>query len=602
MESTSRKRSHHDFAEHEAGEPTDFQDTNHLDSSSDKENNVSLMPPERLVCSPMKSSPGLTASGSSPLDGNSPSPNLTSNRVLCDSAVPAPVQKLPLPQRKKAKRSKQDPEETKLQREKERELKKQEAEKQREIKRQEVEKKKQEEKDKKAAERVAKKEAEKKKKDEENAKKMRSQPKLTNMGITMRNSSTPQNKHTTTKPDENDTNPTGTSSKVAVTSISAYDQLFKPFFVKENVTVAKIPYEMDEETREVKSEILSEYVEGKRGEVALNHTSLLEALKLPFPSKRRRGRVYPSVKKIMAEYHELSSLPVDLTTKSQNEQIQHTLEALRAVPVKSLKFKEDVRPPYVGTISGLPAGVKSLRPVARNPISKNILPLDYDYDSEAEWQEEDGEDVDELDDEDDDMDIDEDMDGFLDDSDDIGPARLVFSGGMEPECTGLCWENRKRLNSPARVYKYRMEFILESLDHHSGIDPFSDLYWKSAADNEPSTASESAPATIAGSCLLAASNIVPNPMASSSTTNGPKALTQGIAAGKKSPMPLPREMHDKLINLMKTKPALSKVGIIELFASEEKCSKIQIKASFDLLAESTGKRGKNAKWKLKDDV
>ncbi|KAK3359868.1 chromatin assembly factor 1 subunit A-domain-containing protein [Lasiosphaeria hispida] len=583
MESTSRKRSRHDFAEHEADEPIGFQDSSHLDSSSDKENNVSLMPTERLACSPMKSSPGLTASGSSPFDDNSPSPNPTPNRAPCDSTLPAPAQKLALPQRKKVKRSKQDREKAKELKDAEREMKKQEAEKQREIKRQ-ADAKKQEDKDKKAAEKAAKKEAEKKRKAEEDAKKKRSQSKLTDMFTV--DASTPQKKGT---------------------GVSAYDQLFKPFFVKEHVTVAKSPSEMDDATRELKSTILGEYVEGKRGEVKLDHTDLIKALRMPCSSKRLRGRVYPSVKKIMAKYHELSSLPIDLTTKSQNEQIRHTLEALKAVPVKSLKFKEDVRPPYVGTISGLPTGVRSLRRIARNPISKNILPLDYDYDSEAEWQEEDGEDVDELDDEDDDMEIDEDMDGFLDDSDDAGPARLVFSGGMEPESTGLCWENRKRLNSPAKVYKYRMEFILESPDHHSGIDPFSDLYWKPAAGNEPSTASasasasESAPVTIA-SCLPATSNTVPSPMGSSATSNGPKTLTQGTAGTKKLQQPLHSDMHNKLLSLMKTKPTLSKIGIIELFASEEKCPRAQIKVSFDLLTTHAGGKGRSAKWKLKDDI
>jgi chromatin assembly factor 1 subunit A len=134
------------------------------------------------------------------------------------------------------------------------------------------------------------------------------------------------------------------------------------------------------------------------------------------------------------------------------------MEALKSVPIKSIKFREDVRPPYIGTISGLPTGVKSLQQLARKPISK-ILPLDYDYDSEAEWQEEEGEDVDDLDDDEEEPELDEDMDDFLDDSEDVGPARIMFSG-MEPESIGPSWEDRKRSAAEPKLYKNRLEFIL----------------------------------------------------------------------------------------------------------------------------------------------
>ena len=179
---------------------------------------------------------------------------------------------------------------------------------------------------------------------------------------------------------------------------------------------------------------------------------------MPFKTQRR-GRPYPSVRKIMTEiYGESSSRPMDLTT--ENTQFRDAREALKAVPVKCIKFSQDVRPPYVGTISGLPPGVKSLYKLARNPTSRTILPLDYDYDSEAEWQDEEGEDVEDLDDEEEDMEMDEDMDDFLDDSDDVAPQRLVFSGGIEPESTGICWENEKRCTAKPELYQCRMEIIL----------------------------------------------------------------------------------------------------------------------------------------------
>lgn len=441
----------------------------------------------------MKSSPGLTASGSSPLDGNSPSPNVTpksaarhppldlsslpaastlpTDVLRKPEANPAPrpangeppaKRKRPTPEEKAAKLKadearKQDREAKKAKKVEEDKKKEEEARK----KREEREKKRleREEADKLKAEQKAKKEAEKKQQLEEREKKARSQLTLTAM-FSKAGPPTPKKEQPIKTESVEDGSAAGTPSKHTAKNVSEYEALFKPFFVKENVKLANYPHEFDEETREAKSRIVSEYVEGKReGALLPLSDNPLEVLQIPY--RCRRGRVYPSVRKIMAEYHgSSSSMPVDLTTESQNTQTRHTLEALRAVPVKSFKFREDVRPPYVGTISGLPPGVTSLRKIAVHPTARSVPSLNYDYDSEAEWQEEDGEDVEDLDDEEDDAENDEDMEDFLDDSEDVGPSRLVFSGGMEPESTGLCWENRKRLTSPAKVYKFRMEFIL----------------------------------------------------------------------------------------------------------------------------------------------
>ena len=449
----------------------------------------------------MKSSPGLTASGSSPLDDNSPSPNVTpkrtSDEALLDGASrpasstifanaaqkveaqsaprlatgePAAKKKRLTPEEKAAKAKAEEEAKAKKAAEKEAKAKAEEeakaeraAEKARKA---EADRKKKEEAQKKEEEREkqrAKKEAEKKQQMEEQAKKERSQLTLLAM-FGKPSSSVPKTEQKVVKTESNgDAGAVGTPSESSAKSNSDYASLFKPFFIKDNVKLASYPYEMDEETREAKSALLNEYVEGKRQVTPLPlRENLLEALQIPYRSQR--GRVYPSVRKIMVEYQESSSsMPVDLTTESQTMQNRHALEALRAVPVKSLKFREDVRPPYVGTVSGLPPGVKSLRKVAIHPTARSVPSLNYDYDSEAEWQEEDGEDVDDLDDDEDDVENDEDMEDFLDDSDDVGPSRLVFSGGMEPESTGLCWEDSKRLNSPAKLNTFRMEFILGEL-------------------------------------------------------------------------------------------------------------------------------------------
>jgi chromatin assembly factor 1 subunit A len=316
-------------------------------------------------------------------------------------------------------------------------------------------------------------ERKKREKEEEEAKKSRSQMKLTSMFNL--SATTPKKDPAASKARE--AHP-GSATKSETKETSLYEQMFKPFFVKEHVRLASNPFEVDEETRQAKTKILEEYLSGERAApTPIARFDPLEMLEIPY--RIRRGRVYPSVRKIMTELDDLSSkAPTDLTTESQTAQMKLTLEALKLVPLKLIQFREDVRPPYVGTISGLPRGVKSLSKLARNPISKDILPLDYGYDSEAEWQDEEGEDVDDLDDEEEEADLDEDMGDFLDDSEDVGPARMVFSGGMEPESIGPCWEDRTRKTAEQKLYKYRLEFILgkPTTTHFMGTifpNPFS---------------------------------------------------------------------------------------------------------------------------------
>jgi chromatin assembly factor 1 subunit A len=343
----------------------------------------------------------------------------------------------------------------KLKRQEERDKKKREKE--------EAEKQKAEQKAAKAAEKAEKdqekkqraeeKEKKKREKEEEEAKKSRSQMKLTSMFN--RPATTPKKELAASKPDESQ--PAGATPNRETKEKSLYEQMFKPFFIKEHVHLANIVPQLDEETRDAKGKILDEYISGDRKHTATTFEPL-EVLQIPY--KVRRGRVYPSVRKIMTEFDGLSSDgPIDLTTESQNAQIRQTMEVLKTVPMKSIKFREDVRPAYIGTISGLPTGVKSLAKLARRPVAK-VLPLNYDYDSEAEWQEEEGEDVDDLDDEEEEAELDEDMTDFLDDSEDAGPARMGFSSSMEPESTGPSWEDRTRKITEPKLYKFRMEFIL----------------------------------------------------------------------------------------------------------------------------------------------
>ena len=167
-----------------------------------------------------------------------------------------------------------------------------------------------------------------------------------------------------------------------------------------------------------------------------------EALEVP-QNKRRKRYVKPvTVKSIIAQINGSVEHPIDLTAPKDST-ARTPLEILRAVPVKYLKYAEDVRPPYIGTYTKVPAG-HSIAKLCRNPFTRALPAINYDYDSEAEWEEpEEGEDLDSEGEEEGDEDDEEDMEGFLDDGDaeNNGPKRRHIMGDIEPVCTGLQWES-----------------------------------------------------------------------------------------------------------------------------------------------------------------
>ncbi|KAM7197990.1 chromatin assembly factor 1 subunit rlf2 [Rhypophila sp. PSN 637] len=623
-------------------------------TTSTEENNQILTRPVDLTNSPDKCSPGLTESGSSPPEGNTPSPTKTPARAplkqstlarfttnappakpsKTQTAKPASSTSTPEPATKRTKLSPEEKaakEAADAERKKEREalqaakaaeLAKLEAEKAQKAAERELKKKEKEEAEKqKAAQKAAKeaekaakeaekaakeaekirkaeeKEAKRREKEEEEAKKARSQKKLTSM-FKITAPPTPKKENAVPKLEKKSevgaTDATAGPAKVE----SLYETTFKPFYIKDGVKIADNLF-VDKDTCEAKTKILDEWVEGKRGEFVLgpfNPREALELLVAPVP----RGRVYPKVSKIMAEYHGASTS----TAPVSESQIRHTREALKSVPVKSLKFREDVRPPYIGTVSGLPTGVLSLEQIARNPLRKDVLPLNYDYDSEAEWIDDDGEDVDELDDEEEDADSNEDMDDFLDDSEDAGPARLLFSGGMEPVSSGICWENDKWVNGTTEMDQYRLELIPEHLEKHASIDPWSGEYFLPRGKDK----SESkAPSANQLSSSTPAAQIVPSAGAAQSATGNtnmapppvPSDAFQALnskATDKKPAQKLPADAQEELKDFLRLKPDLSKVGVIEVFHAnhKKKFPKTQIKASFEDLTEKAGKH-----WRLK---
>ncbi|KAL8366791.1 hypothetical protein RB595_008758 [Gaeumannomyces hyphopodioides] len=388
--------------------------------------------------------------------------------------------------------------------------------------------------------------------------------------------------------------------------LAEYRKIFKPFFVKENVRLARNAFELDEPARLAKTKTLDSFVSGETTTETPRFTGAASVDYFCLPAlPKPRGRPYPSVRKIMSILSDASAgssaAPINLDSDPEIQQA-HSLatkgarELLKEVPLKYLFFFQDVRPAYCGTVSSTPPSSRSLHKLARNPISRDVLPLQYDYDSEAEWVDDgDGEDIDDLDDDDEDHgDEDEDMADFLDDSEDV-IKRPVFASGMEPESSGLCFENGKRLGPLDQMYKFRMEFILD-LDRHHSIDPFATHYW------EPEVKPASAPTTLHPST---AGSMKPPALVSSTPTNPTNAfaaISQGAAAsaGKKLLL-VPPENVDAFKRAILKYPKLSKVGLVEVLSSEfNKCTKAQVKNSVETMAERSGS-GQDKLWRLKPE-
>lgn len=240
-----------------------------------------------------------------------------------------------------------------------------------------------------------------------------------------------------------------------------YQRIAQEFFVKENVTLASNNFALSPDSQAAKVAVLDDFVAGRREPVELKSFDPFQSLRLPNGVAQPRGKMYSSVRGLLSSPDGLQTNPVDLTTESQNVRMQRTQAALKRIPIKHLKFHEDVRPAYYGTVTSVES-LASLRKLARNPIAKD-LPLNYDYDSEAEWVDGDdgeGDDVSLLDEDDVDEEDGEGMDDFLDDSEDVGRGPRMVAGTMEPESSGVCFEDRTRKNPNPQMYKFRMEFMI----------------------------------------------------------------------------------------------------------------------------------------------
>lgn len=377
--------------------------------------------------------------------------------------------------RKEAERLAQAEERARKEAEKDIERKKKEAEREEKRAAQEAERAAKDEKRKKREEEKRQREEEKRQKDEEKRqkeeekqraeeekrKKDRSQMRLNSFFVQKSNAG----ERTSMSPAPPNSNlgagiPSSAPLTPGKTEISYYHQTFPAFFVQNNVTVAPINrFERDEETSDNQQRIIDSYILKNRSPGRQHPFDVMSLFKLA--NIEMRGKQCISVRQIMAEMSNSPSRPVDLTNNSQNSPIRKTGDLLKSVPLKYLKFAEDVRPPYRGTYTSRP--IHGVAKLARNPLRRDLPDTNYDYDSEAEWiEDEDAEDLNSEGEEDDaELDDVDDMDGFLDDENDelLTSRRQVLQGDLEPISTGLCWEDKRGKNTNTMM-EYRMETIL----------------------------------------------------------------------------------------------------------------------------------------------
>ena len=251
-----------------------------------------------------------------------------------------------------------------------------------------------------------------------------------------------------------------------------YERSFPPFFVQSHTTLAPTHqfYRDEKGLRYAQEKIDEALLQSQKAsevskDVVFHPCDLLHIF--PHGNYRCPPRAM-SVKDIVAEIDGVSHNPIDLTESQFQKATKRPSDLLKFIPVKILKFAEDVRPPYIGTYTRL-RNAQSISRLARNPFRRELPNTNYDYDSEAEWEEPgEGEDLDsegeeEIEDEDE-----ADMEGFLDDEETDARAikRRPILGDLEPTCSGLCWEGPQAQGSE----KSSIDLLVFKLDILMGED------------------------------------------------------------------------------------------------------------------------------------
>lgn len=246
---------------------------------------------------------------------------------------------------------------------------------------------------------------------------------------------------------------TSATAKTEAAPLSDYQKEFPEFFVQSYTKLApQHRFERDADALYHIRQKLDDAIRNQ-DQQSLPSYRVVDLLNV-IPYRRHQGRKVVPVKTILAKLQQVVNT-VDLSGRSSTTE-DHPREMLKRVPMKTLKFGEDVRPPYQGTFTRpLPSSV-ALK-LCRAPHSRALPDVNYDYDSEAEWvEEEEGDDLDaELDSEESEDDED-DLGDFVDkDDDEFEGRRRQIVGDLEPICSGIRLEE----DQDPDMQMYRMEII-----------------------------------------------------------------------------------------------------------------------------------------------
>ncbi|KAJ5775584.1 uncharacterized protein N7511_000595 [Penicillium nucicola] len=454
--------------------------------------------------------------------------------------------------------------------ERDEEKKKREAEREEEKKHREEKKKAKE--DEKAAKEAAR-EEEKRKKDEEKEKKARSQMRLNSFFAKPPTVSTPSGQSTVTASPSKPSTLNDTIDETPRDQKSDYEQAFPTFFLKSHTTLAP-PHRFERDTGSL------EHVR-QTVDMCLNAESAVQPQSFRpsevfnmIPFHRKRGQVTNCVKDILLQLqkdqedstHQSSTRPEDL---------------LRKVTMKSLKFGEDIRPPYQGTYTRR-VSPSSAKKLSRNPYYRGLPDTDYDYDSEAEWEEpEEGEELDSEEEEEGSDDGEDDLDGFLDDEDDApadGKRRLIV-GDLEPVCSGIQWAAD---GVGPELEVYQVQTISDAVKFP--IDPFSTAYWEKP---RPAPIAKANVASSSGPAKLNSFRVPAVPGGPASTALPPNS---------KAKRPFPPEQLGEFKETVEGND-LTKIGLVEILKKRfPKVSKETLKATIDLVAVRVGDKEADKKW------
>lgn len=445
-----------------------------------------------------------------------------------------------------------------------------------------------EEEDRAKADKKRKKEEELQRIQEEKDRKARSQKTL---GSFFKIPSTPKKAETDDAAKDNSPAKINSSAAEGKPTNSEYSKMFKPFFVKANARLAPMVSQMDKTIQEAKSKALDDYIANQQQNngtpLKFDPVDVFSFSNLPPP----RGKLHQPVRHIMETAYKAAQNSEKNGSEDASNIFTQVRTGLSKIPLKVIAFSQDVRPPYYGTVTfkAFALGKGNMYKLARRSMDRR-LPLDYEYDSEAEWQdEEEGEDLD-MEDEEEEQDDEDDMDGFLDDSEDVGVSRRIFADTLQPDIVGPFFEDQNRKRSALALHEKKMEFIHEGFDMQWDIDPFSTKYW----EPEPATKAAKGKAPKAIKSENDAKALPPVPASAFAALGS--AGSSNSAPGKLVKPELLNGVKQAILD----NKALSKVGIVDFIFHQfrDSASRLEVKNTIEHVAEKKG-AGRIKEWELK---